>query len=100
MYGLIVELAAKPAFDGDLEALLRDLVAAAGPEEGTLFYAAHRMAGRGNKFVLYELYRDRAAWDAHVGSEVLQQALRRFEDWLVVPPKITYCEAVATTPIG
>lgn len=100
MYGLIVELAAKPAFDGDLEALLRDLVAAAGPEEGTLFYAAHRVAGQDNAFVLYELYRDRVAWDAHVGSEILRQALRRFDDWLVVPPKITYCETVATTPVG
>ncbi|MBS0355665.1 MAG: antibiotic biosynthesis monooxygenase [Proteobacteria bacterium] len=100
MYGLIVELAAKPAFDGNLEALLRELAAAAALEEGTLFYAVHRPVGQDNAFVLYELYRDRTAWDVHVSSEILQQALQRFDDWLVVPPKITYCEAVTTTPVG
>ncbi len=100
MFLVLVELEANPASAGELERVLRMLADAAEPEEGTVYYAVHRPVERQNAFVLYELYKDRAAWDIHLQSEPVQKALKQFETMLVAPPKITFCETVVATNIG
>ncbi|HYD60734.1 MAG TPA: putative quinol monooxygenase [Noviherbaspirillum sp.] len=100
MLVLVVELEANPAFCEELESMLRSMVDASGQEAGTIFYAAHRVPERNNVFVLYERYKDRAALDMHLQSTVIQHALKRFETMLATPPKITFCETIATTALG
>lgn len=100
MFLLLVELDAKPVFAGELERILRKLVDAARQEAGTLYYAVHRPQDHQHKFVLYELYKDRAAFDAHLQSELLQQALKQFDAMLETPPKLTFCDTISRTSIG
>ncbi len=38
-------------------------------EPGTLVYACHRVQGQPQQRIFYELYQDRAAFDAHEASE-------------------------------
>lgn len=100
MFLLLVELEVNPTFSGELENVLQSLVKLAEQESGTIYYAAHRSQERKNAFVLYELYKDRAAWDAHLQTEPVQKALRKFETILVAPPKLTFCDTISTTSIG
>lgn len=100
MFLLHVELEANPAFSAELETVLRSLVDVSEREAGTIYYAVHRPQERRNSFILYELYKDRAAWDRHLQSGPVQEALKHFETMLVAPPKITVCETVAATRFG
>ncbi len=100
MFLVLVELEVNPASAAELENLLRELVAAARPEEGTVYYAVHRPQECKNAFVLYELYRDRAAWEEHLQSVIVQKALKQFEALLALPPRITLCDTVLTTGFG
>lgn len=100
MFLLLVELEANPVFFGELESVLRTLVSVSGLEAGTVYYAVHRPQEQQNIFLLYELYKDRAAWDTHLQSEPVQIALKQFEKMLARPPKITFCDTVSTTNIS
>jgi quinol monooxygenase YgiN len=76
MFGLMVRFTCKDqasaaAFDqlvAEMIAKIRD------GEPGTLVYASHRVDGQPLQRIFYELYRDRAAFDAHEQ----QQHTRRF----------------------
>jgi quinol monooxygenase YgiN len=67
MFGLVVRFVCKDeagaaAFDG----LVADTVEQIGRHEpGTLVYASHKVDGKPLERIFYELYRDRAAFDAH-----------------------------------
>ena len=100
MFLLLAELEANPAFSKEVESILCTLTNVAEHEAGTVFYAIHRPQNSPNSFILYELYKDRAACDAHLQSEPVQKALKRFEAMLLSPPKITFCETLSTTRIG
>lgn len=58
-----------------IEALLRAVVAAAPAEPGCLAYIGHRDPGDARIFLLYEQYRDRAAYDAHMAAPYVQAAI-------------------------
>lgn len=67
MFGLVVRFTCK---DETSAAAFDELVAATverirESEPGTLVYASHRVEGRPLERIFYELYRDRAAFDAH-----------------------------------
>lgn len=100
MFLLLVELEANPAFSGELENVLRSLVEVSEGEAGTVYYAVHRPQENRHAFILYELYKDRAAWDRHLHSEPVQEALKHFDTMLLAPPKITICETVAASSFG
>lgn len=95
---LLAELTAIPEHAEQVETLLRELTAAAEREPGTLYYAINRSLDQPNRFIVYELYRDRAACDAHLNSEPLQAALRQFQHWLAIPPQLSFCQPLAATP--
>lgn len=99
MFLLLAELNAKPSAAAEVEDILRRLVDVARNEVGCVFYAVHRQQESPNAFVLYELYRDRAACDEHLGSEPVQKALLRFEPLLMAPPRIVLCDTVSTSGI-
>ncbi|MGH3344793.1 MAG: putative quinol monooxygenase [Carbonactinosporaceae bacterium] len=71
MFGLVVRFDCK---DEENAAAFDQLVAETveqirEQEPGTIVYAVHRVEGRPLSRVFYELYRDRAAFDAHEEQE-------------------------------
>lgn len=51
-------------------------------EPGTLVYAVHQVEGQPLQRIFYELYRDRAAFDAHEEQEHTRRFLRARDDLL------------------
>ena len=94
MFLLLVEMRARPEMAAELEEVLSGLIDAARHEPGTLIYAAHRQHDDTQTFVLYELYRDRGAWETHCATELVQNALRLFETLLTAPPRLVFCDTV------
>jgi quinol monooxygenase YgiN len=71
MFGLMVRFTCKnetsaAAFD---QLVGRTIEAIRRHEPGTLVYTAHRVDGRPLQRIFYELYRDRAAFEAHEQTE-------------------------------
>ncbi|MBI3286195.1 MAG: antibiotic biosynthesis monooxygenase [Burkholderiales bacterium] len=94
---LLAELQTKPAFTAQVEAILRQLAEVAAQESGNVCYAVHSPQEQPGSFVLYELYRDRHACESHLQSARVQKALQDFESMLLAPPKIRFCDTVAST---
>jgi quinol monooxygenase YgiN len=67
MFGLYVRFTCKDQASAEaLDRLVAETVEGVRAREpGTLIYAAHTVAAQPLQRVLYELYRDRAAFDAH-----------------------------------
>lgn len=95
MFLLLVELNAKPSAVAELESVLSELTNAARAEAGNVIYAVHRQQENPNAFVLYELYKDRAAWESHLAIASVQLALQQFEKLLTAAPRIVCCDTVA-----
>jgi quinol monooxygenase YgiN len=84
-----VRLVAKPGRAGDLHDLLIQMAAVAARDEGTQIWAVHRGRRESGEFFLYELYRDRAAFDMHQRNDELNSLGRRMRELtgeLVVTP--------------
>jgi quinol monooxygenase YgiN len=60
-----------------------------------LFYAVHRQQADADALVLYELYRDRAAWEAHMALPAVQAVLQQFDTLLAQPPRLVFCDPLA-----
>lgn len=95
MFSLFVELNARPSAAAELESVLSGLAGVAREEAGNVIYAVHRRQDDPDAFVLYELYRDRAAWESHLAIEAVRRALQQFETLLAAPPRIVRCDTVA-----
>lgn len=67
MFGLVVRFICKDEASADaFDQLVADTIGQIKQHEpGTLVYASHRVDGKPVERVFYELYRDRAAFDAH-----------------------------------
>lgn len=84
MFGLSVRFTCR---DADSAAGFDRLVAETVPEirahePGTLVYAVHTVEGKPLERVFYELYRDRAAFDAHEGQPHTRRFLASREQFL------------------
>lgn len=99
MFVLIVELEANHEKSGELESLLRSLVMLAEHEPGILFYAVQRLQGESDKFILYEYYEDKAAWETHLKFDLVKDKLKCFEYLLKTDPKLTFCDVLSTTSV-
>lgn len=95
MFLLLVELNAKPSAAAEVAGVLSGLADVARGEAGNVIYAVHRQQDDPDAFVLYELYKDRAAWESHLAIEAVQRALQQFETLLAAPPRIVRCDTVA-----
>lgn len=95
MYLLIVRLQARPDTADALSEQLSTLVTLARGEPGTFAYSVYRTHDAPNAFLLHEVYRDRAAWEAHMACEPVRRALATFDTLLEAPPAITSGELVA-----
>lgn len=68
-FALMVRFTVRPGAEAQFDALVAETAAGIrGSEPGTLVYACHRVEGEARQRVFYELYRDRAAFEAHEQS--------------------------------
>lgn len=92
---LLAELQATTTTRDEVAAALEGLAQLARREPGCIAYTLHRRQDDPCAFVLYELYADRAACDAHLGSAPVQDVLERFATQLAAAPRIVFCDTVA-----
>jgi quinol monooxygenase YgiN len=64
-YVLAVTWVAKPGEEEQVADLLRELATAAETEPGCLQFKVHRSLDDQRRFLLYEVYRDEAGFEAH-----------------------------------
>lgn len=100
MFLLLVEIHARSEMAAELEKVLSGLIDVARHEPGTLIYAVHRRQDNAQAFVLYELYRDRAAWETHCATEPMQNVLQQFETLLTAPPRLVFCDTVGVSGLA
>jgi len=68
-FALVVRFTVRPGAEAQFDALVAETAAGIRQSEpGTLVYACHRVQGEPQQRIFYELYRDRAAFDAHEQS--------------------------------
>lgn len=97
MQTLFAELEAKPGLGKELETLLRGLVESTRQEPGCIHYAIHRDQSSEFRFLVYEVYRDAAACQAHLDSAPIKHALGEFERLLAAPPRLVFCDVLGAT---
>lgn len=66
---LYAEFAAVPGRGRDVERLIAAFADVVRAEPGNLVFDVYRKADAPDHFFVYEIYRDQAAFDAHIGSE-------------------------------
>ena len=87
---------AKPGREADLEAALRALVTSVGAEVGVVDYALHRSPDAAGTFFFYERYRDKAAFDHHLGTPHLAALLAVVPELCTEAPVITNHERLVS----
>lgn len=97
MQTLFAELEAKPTQGKELESILKGLVEPTRQEPGCIHYAVHRDQASDVRFLVYEVYRDEAACQAHLNSSHIKAALGRFETLLASPPRLIFCDLLGAT---
>src|SRR4051812_39285086 len=73
MLNLLVTYMINPGHEEEAVQLLSHMVAPTRAEPGNLMYLVHRSVNEPRRFMLYEQYKDQAAFDAHRASEHFQQ---------------------------
>lgn len=94
MYLLLAHLHTRPDTTDAVCCHLDSLTAAAASEPGTLVYAFYRTCDDPCQIVVHEVYRDKAACDAHLESAAVQQVLAAFSDLLAEPPVVVVGQMV------
>ncbi|NVI88071.1 putative quinol monooxygenase [Actinomadura sp. BRA 177] len=84
MFGLMVRFTCKDeASAGAFDQLVSETIGKIETQEpGTLVYAVHKVDGQPLQRIFYELYRDRAAFDAHEEQEHVKRFLGAREELL------------------
>ncbi|ACY99898.1 putative quinol monooxygenase [Thermomonospora curvata] len=84
MFGLVVRFTCKDEASAEaFDRLVAETVDKIREREpGTLVYATHRVEGRPLQRIFYELYRDRAAFEAHEEQEHTKHFLSAREEFL------------------
>jgi quinol monooxygenase YgiN len=82
-FALVVRFTVRPGAEAQFDALVADTAAGIrASEPGTLIYACHRVDGQPLQRIFYELYRDRAAFEAHEQSPHTRRFLAEREPLL------------------
>lgn len=82
-FALVVRFTVRPGAENSFDELVTQTTAAIREREpGTLVYACHHVAGAPRQRIFYELYRDRAAFDAHEEQPHVKHFLTAREELL------------------
>ncbi|WP_157644290.1 putative quinol monooxygenase [Bradyrhizobium sp. WSM2793] len=99
MYLLLAEMTARQSATAEVEHILRSLVEMTRDEPDTVTYNAHRHQHDASRFLVYELYKDRGACDAHLSRDPIKGLIARLQPLLVAPPHISCCTTIAVMEI-
>jgi quinol monooxygenase YgiN len=69
MYVVAAQYYAKEGTADEIAAILREMIPISRAEPGCALYVINRSLDDPRKFLLYEQYHDRAAYDAHMATE-------------------------------
>ena len=101
MFALVVRFDLLPGAEAAFDALVAEAVPAIGAgEPGTLGYVTHTVDGSPGSRIFYELYRDRAAWEAHERHEPTARFLESIGPLLAAPPRVEFLTPAAATGLG
>ena len=83
-YAVVALWTAKEGAEDEIQGLLLEIASASRAEPGCRLYRLHRARETPRSFLIYEMYDDQAAFEAHVASEhfvrlVLGRAIPRLE---------------------
>lgn len=91
MFALVVRFDLKPGCESEFDDLVAATLTGIDHEEsGTLVYATHRVSSDPSARVFYEVYRDRAAFDAHEGMAHTAAFLAMRQQYLARPPRVEF----------
>ncbi len=89
MYVLVVQIDIKPGFkDQFVAAMLDDARGSVGTEPGCVRFDVIQDEREPNRLYLYEVYRDRAAFDYHGTTPHFLRWNETVKDWFASPPVV------------
>ncbi|HEV7823284.1 MAG TPA: antibiotic biosynthesis monooxygenase [Mycobacteriales bacterium] len=78
-FGLVVRFVLRPGHEELFDELVAETLTGIQQEPGTLIYASHSVGGEPQVRIFYELYEDRAAFDAHEAEDHVRRFLKERE---------------------
>lgn len=93
---LVATMKAKKDKDAELEAALKSVIPLVGQEQGTMQYVLHRSQEDSSKFLFYEKYADKEAFDFHGSTPYLRELFRKISNLLEEKPLIDLYEEIAS----
>lgn len=82
---LYAEFTAKPGASAEVEGMLRDYAAHVRAEPGNVVFDAYRRAESPERFFVFEIYRDQAAFEEHLGAPTGQAFNEQLRPLIVEP---------------
>lgn len=73
MYAIVARWLVKAGHEDEVEALLREMLPHARSEPGCVMYEGNRDVADPRRFLLYEQYRDEAAFQAHIATDAFRE---------------------------
>ena len=92
MFGLCIRFTCKDQANAEAydELVAETIEAIKANEPGTLVYASHLVEGQPLQRIFYELYEDKAAFEAHEAAAHTRRYLDRRGRYLVSPPVVDW----------
>lgn len=95
MFALVVRFDIQPGREAEFDDLVTDTLTGVDQgEPGTLMYATHRVRSEPSARVFYEIYRDRAAFEAHEATAHTASFLAKRQQYLARPPRVEFLSDV------
>lgn len=92
MIVVVAILKAQAGKEKEMEDALRAMIPKVQSEEGTLTYILHRDQKEPGKFLFYERYKDKAAFDFHSSTPYIQEFFKKIGPLLAEEPSIEMYE--------
>jgi len=92
---VVAVLKAQAGKEKDMENVLRAMIPKVQSEEGTIAYILHRAQNEQGKFLFYETYRDRAAFDFHSSTPHFKELFGKIGPLLDGQPLVEMYEELA-----
>jgi quinol monooxygenase YgiN len=98
MYALVATIQIQPEHrDAFIESMLDDARSSVRDEPGCLRFDVLQDESDTNKIYLYEVYRDRAAFEAHTQTPHLIRWRETVKDWFAAPTEVRWASTVFPT---
>ena len=96
MITVIAQVSAKTGKEKDLENALKSMFPKVQNEEGTLSYILHRSEKDDVKFLFYEKFKNKEAFEYHNSTQYIQELFEQFGPLLANEPDVEIYEEIAT----